>query len=140
MTLSPVEQIKARLGIADVVESYIKLEKAGANFKARCPFHSEKTPSFVVSPARETFHCFGCNKSGDIFNFVEEIEGLDFAGALRVLADKAGVELKKEGSWDKKKRSEKDDLFEVMELAAVWFVGHIYNNKEVAEYLKKRGL
>ena len=88
---STVEQIKERLSIVDVVSSYIKLERAGGNFKARCPFHNEKTPSFFVSPLRETFHCFGCNKGGDILTFVAEFEGLDFKGALKVLADRAGV-------------------------------------------------
>ena len=140
MSLSPVEQIKARLGIQDVLETYLKLEKAGGNYKARCPFHSEKTPSFVVSPDRDTFHCFGCGKSGDIFDFVSEIEGLDFRGALRVLADRAGVELKKESPAMKEKKSERDTLFAVMELATLWFEKHLYNNKPVAEYLKKRGL
>src|SRR3989338_2362290 len=90
---SPVEQIKERLSIEDVVSSYIKLERAGANFKAKCPFHNEKTPSFFVSPSRGSYYCFGCGAGGDIFSFVEEFEGLDFKGALKLLADRAGVKL-----------------------------------------------
>ncbi|OGJ02397.1 DNA primase, partial [Candidatus Nomurabacteria bacterium RIFCSPLOWO2_12_FULL_44_11] len=78
---SSVEQIKERLSIEEVVSSYIKLERTGANLKAKCPFHNEKTPSFFVSPARESYYCFGCGASGDIFTFVEEFEGLDFKGA-----------------------------------------------------------
>ena len=93
---STTEQIKDRLSIVEVVESYLKLEKAGANMKARCPFHNEKTASFTVSPSRGTFHCFGCHKGGDIFSFVEEIEGIDFSGALKILADRAGVVLERE--------------------------------------------
>src|SRR3989344_2218818 len=90
---SSVEQIKERLSIEEVVSSYIKLEITGANLKAKCPFHNEKTPSFFVSPARESYYCFGCGASGDIFTFVEEFEGLDFKGALKMLANRAGVSL-----------------------------------------------
>src|SRR3954462_6415007 len=88
-----VQQIKDRLSIVDVVAAYVKLERAGQGLRARCPFHAERTPSFHVSPDRGTYHCFGCNVGGDIFTFVQEIEGLDFKGALKVLAEKAGVPL-----------------------------------------------
>src|SRR3989339_2069143 len=90
---SPVQQIKERLSIEEVVSSYVKLEKAGANFKAKCPFHNEKTPSFFVSPDRGSYYCFGCAAKGDIFTFIEEFEGLDFKGALKILAGRAGVSL-----------------------------------------------
>ncbi|MCX6739364.1 MAG: CHC2 zinc finger domain-containing protein, partial [Candidatus Parcubacteria bacterium] len=105
---SPVEQIKEKLDIVSVVGSYIKLDRAGGNFRARCPFHNEKTPSFMVSPDRGSYHCFGCNKGGDMFSFVEEIEGTDFPGALRVLADRAGVVLTRENPAE---RNERDRLF-----------------------------
>ena len=91
-----VDTIKDRLSITDVIGAYVKLEKAGANLKGLCPFHQEKTPSFMVSPARSSYYCFGCGAKGDIFSFVEQFEGLDFIGALKVLADRAGVEIKKE--------------------------------------------
>src|SRR3989344_8601286 len=87
------QQIKDRLSIVDVVSQYVKLDRAGASLRARWPFHAERTPSFHVSPERGTYHCFGCNAGGDIFSFVEAIEGLDFKGALKVLAEKAGVPL-----------------------------------------------
>src|SRR3954465_15473549 len=93
---STTEQIKERLPVVQVVSSYVKLERAGGNYKARCPFHNEKTPSFVVSPTRNTYHCFGCNRGGDIFTFVEEIEGVDFKRALEILAERAGVTLERE--------------------------------------------
>jgi|TARA_Y100000310_G_scaffold63585_1_gene59029 DNA primase len=134
---STVEQIKERLGIVEVVRSYVKLEKAGANFKARCPFHNEKTPSFFVSPSRGTYHCFGCNAGGDIFTFVEHFEGVDFSGALRVLADRAGIPIVFERS---QVRNERTRLFELLEAATVFFEGNIKKNPSVSEYLNKRGI
>src|SRR5665811_513636 len=134
---SPVEQIKERLSIEEVVSSYIKLDKAGSNLKAKCPFHNEKTPSFFISPDRGTYYCFGCSASGDIFSFVEEFEGLDFKGALKLLADRAGVEL---GSFSKEKESEKDRLFKAMESATNYFISNLEKNKEALDYLHTRGL
>lgn len=135
---SSVEQIKERLNIVDVVSSYIKLEKAGAaNFKATCPFHSEKTPSFFVSPTRQTFHCFGCNAGGDMFTFVEEIEGVDFMGALKVLAGMAGVTLTKTNS---KARTHRDGLFRLTDAATSFFEKNLKESKNAKEYLKIRGI
>ncbi|MDE1941475.1 MAG: DNA primase, partial [Patescibacteria group bacterium] len=98
MNRSNVDEIKARLSIEEVVGQYVKLEKAGRSFKAKCPFHNEKTASFFVSPERGGYYCFGCGAKGDVFSFVEQFEGLDFKGALKVLADKAGIRL----SYDSK--------------------------------------
>ena len=140
---SPVQQIKERLSIEEVVSSYIKLERAGANLKAKCPFHNEKTPSFFVSPGRGSYYCFGCGASGDIFTFVEEFEGLDFKGALKLLADRAGVQLEvysKENREAKEIKSEKEKLYGIMEEAAKFFENNLKNNKQAQEYLKSRGL
>lgn len=134
---SSVEKIKERLDVADVIGSYIKVEKAGANFKAKCPFHNEKTPSFFISASRGTYYCFGCGVKGDIFTFVQEFEGLDFMGALKLLAERAGVELEQTNT---KERSENDRLREVMEIATLFYVGNLSKNKKAMEYLEKRGL
>ncbi len=135
--MSQVDQIKSKLDIVSVVGAYIKLEKVGSNWKGKCPFHNEKTPSFFVSPDRGSYYCFGCHAKGDIFTFVQEFEGLDFIGALKVLADRAGVALEE---FSRENKSEKDRLFSVMEQATIFYQNNIIGNKKVEEYLKKRGL
>ena len=146
---SPVSKIKERLSIEEVVSSYIKLEKSGANLKARCPFHNEKTPSFFVSVDRGTYYCFGCGASGDIFTFVEEFEGLDFKGALKLLADKAGVPLLPYTREMKEAESEKEKLYRAMEEATLYFENNLAVKPpselggltaSPQEYLKTRGL
>jgi DNA primase len=134
---STVEKIKDRLNIVDVVSSYIKLEKAGKNFKANCPFHNEKTPSFFVSPDRGSYHCFGCQVGGDIFSFVEMFEGTDFFGALQILADRAGVVIEKK---DLQKSDDKNNLYSIMEKATIYFQNNLSKETKVIEYLEKRGI
>ncbi len=132
-----VEQIKDRLDIVSVVGEYLELHKAGANYKANCPFHHEKTPSFFVSPGRNSFYCFGCGAKGDIFSFVEELEGLDFRGALEFLAKKAGVEITK---IPQKTREENDRAVLAIEEASAYFIKELEKNKDAYNYLLKRGL
>lgn len=93
--MNEVEQVKQKVDIVDLLGEYIELKRAGRNFKALCPFHSEKSPSFMVSPERQTWHCFGCGKGGDIFTFLEEYEKMDFYESLKLLADRVGVKLTK---------------------------------------------
>lgn len=132
-----MEQIKQRLGVVDVVGSYIKLQKAGANFKAPCPFHSEKSPSFYVSPSREMWHCFGCNRGGDIFEFVKEMESVEFPEVLRILADRAGVKI----VYEKQEFvNEKTRLLDLIKDAAFFYQKKLVDSGEVLKYLRERGL
>ncbi|MDD2207168.1 MAG: DNA primase [Aminobacterium sp.] len=114
-----VRLIKERLDIVDVVGDYVRLHKTGKNFKGLCPFHQEKTPSFIVSPDRQTFHCFGCGEGGDIFSFIMKIEGLDFREALEILARKAGVTLSVPSVSGKSE--DKRSLFDIMELSLLFY-------------------
>ncbi len=135
--MTPVEQIKARLSIVDVVGSYIKLDKAGSSFKALGPFHPEKSPSFNVSPARDAYYWFGCIRGGDIFSFVEEIEGVEFVDALKLLADRAGVTLTHEV---KENKSEREHLAALMEEATLFYERQLLQSTAVKTYLVDRGL
>jgi DNA primase len=139
-----IEDIKTRLSIVDVVSQYVQLKKLGRNYKGLCPFHSEKTPSFVVSEEKQICHCFGCNKGGDIFTFIQEVEGVDFPEALSILADRAGVKIVNDfKNAGKSNKSEKDEYYKAHELACDFFVDKLFSTndgKKTLEYLTKRGL
>ena len=140
MADTTVQQIKDRLDIVEVVSSYLKLEKTGINWRARCPFHQEKGPSFFVSPSRQMFKCFGCGVSGSIFDFVMKIEGIEFPDALKILAKRAGVELREYHPQD---QTERTRLLDICELAAKFFEKQLQetvSGKKCQEYLLKRGL
>src|SRR3989338_6120818 len=134
---SQVDLIKERLSIVDVVGSYLKLDRAGGNLKARCPFHNEKTPSFFISPSRSSFYCFGCGAKGDIFTFVEKFEGLDFMGALKVLAEKTGVKL---DTKNFQKDNRREILYEILEIATEFFADELEKNESAKKYILNRGL
>jgi DNA primase len=139
--LNPVSLIKDRLPIAEVIGGYMKLERTGPNFRARCPFHNEKTPSFFVSVNRNSFYCFGCHKGGDIFTFVQEIENVDFKEALNILAQKAGVAIGEYNKTEFKAATDKQTtLKQIMNQAVLFYQRELGKNTSAIEYLKKRGL
>lgn len=135
------ELIKERLNIVDIIRAYVQLEKAGGNFRARCPFHNEKTPSFFISPGRQSYHCFGCNRGGDVFTFIQEIEGLDFSEALHLLADRAGIEIPKDNRVSTgPSTSEKDYFVRVLEIATRYFEKRLTEQSIALQYLQDRGV
>jgi DNA primase len=140
-TADPIAEIKSRLEIADVVGQKVALKKAGSTLKGLCPFHSEKTPSFVVFPDKGNYHCFGCGANGDIFSFVMRTENIDFAEALRELAGRAGVALKSRHADDGtgKRRGE---LIQLLEQATLYFQQALRrpDAQSARDYLRERGL
>ncbi len=135
-----IEEVKNRLDIVDVVSEYVKLKQAGTNWKAPCPFHNEKSPSFMVSRDKQIWHCFGCGKGGDVFSFVQEIDGMDFPSALQHLAQKAGVQLP---SYQGEGNSKKKRLKEICSLTAQYW-NKVLRDADAAQvardYLQQRGV
>lgn len=132
-----IDDVKDRLDIVEVLSGYLKLTRAGANYRALCPFHKEKTPSFMISPERQIWHCFGCGEGGDVFKFVMKYENVEFPEALRLLAKRAGVELKKE---DPRIQNEMLKLYGICEKAVEYFENNLKARADVLDYLRKRGL
>jgi len=134
-----IEQVQARSDIVEVISRYVPLKKAGRNFKAPCPFHHEKTPSFVVSPDKQIYHCFGCGAGGNVFSFLMKQENLQFPEAIEMLAENAGIVLPREIS--KGGPSELDNrLYKINELASQFFQANLSDNRAAKEYLVTRGV
>jgi len=145
------EEIRSRVDIVSVIGRYVNLKQAGATLKGLCPFHKEKSPSFQVNPARGFFHCFGCGKGGDVFKFVEEVEGISFLEALTMLGEECGVEVKpqridhfavEDGGETPSATGapSKTELFRIHEIAAEFFYKSMKNAPDAVAYFKSRGL
>jgi DNA primase len=141
-----IEQIAAANDIVEVIGSYFPLKRAGSSYKALCPFHQEKSPSFNVSPQRQSFHCFGCGAGGSVFRFVMDYEHLDFPSAVRKLAARAGIPVIEEGGssgTDDRQHETRRTLLQLHAEAAAWFHENLLKREWAAparDYLKKRGI
>lgn len=138
--MNPSDEIKSRLDIVETIRDYIPLKQAGMNFRANCPFHNEKTPSFMVSREKQIWHCFGCGKGGSVIDFVMEMEGVSFIEALKILAPKAGIKLERQ---DPKIASRRNRLLDILELSSKYYHKILTDGKQAQaarDYLEKRGL
>lgn len=145
MSIDHVAEIKARLDILTLVRQYVReVKQAGKNWKALCPFHSEKTPSFVISPDKGMAYCFGCHKGGDIFKFIQDYENCSFSEALQILADKSGVEIVRVSKQEiKKMKDEKEKVRAAHGEVCEFFECQLWDSKEgkkVLQYVKGRGV
>jgi DNA primase len=140
--MKDTDQIKDKIDVVDLVGEYVALKPAGVNYKGLCPFHREKSPSFMVNRERQRWHCFGCNKGGDIFTFLQELEGMEFVEVLKHLADRAGVKLEN-ARGNEIQGNQKNRLKEISEQAAKFFHEFLIRmpaSQAAREYLQKRGL
>lgn len=143
MSTDTVSQIKDRIDVVELVGSQVQLRQTGRSFKGLCPFHNEKTPSFVVFPDSQSYHCFGCGKSGDIFSFVMDTENLDFSDALKKLAERANVEIKSTIRRDPERDSHRERLIDLNERAAGFFSNILWTSDQGAaarDLLERRGV
>lgn len=140
-----LDEIKRRIDIVDLISHYVTLKKAGVNYKALCPFHEEHTGSFMVSPEKQIYKCFGCSEGGDIFNFIMKIEGLNFPETVQLLADRSGIKIEQKEKFHKNNQSGQKDLksklYEINSLSARYFhtiLTKHFSGQEALEYLKLR--
>jgi len=136
--MDAVEEIKSRLSIEDVISEYVQLKRAGRNFRGTSPFTSEKTPSFMVSPEKQIWHDFSSGKGGNIFSFIMEVEGLDFKGALELLARKASIDLEQFRTSSSPDHKMKDQLLDVLKLSAKFYQTQFSKNQQALEYIFKK--
>lgn len=137
-----IEEVRRASDIVDIISGYVKLKKRGKNFLGLCPFHTEKTPSFNVSPDRQMYHCFGCGVGGNVFTFIMEYEKVSFVESIRTLAERAGISLPQESGENKEKATESEALYSVCRSAARFFYDNMMNTVEgqlALEYFRHRG-
>ncbi|MCX5719897.1 MAG: CHC2 zinc finger domain-containing protein, partial [Nitrospirae bacterium] len=134
-----LEEIKSKIDIVDFISDYVNLKKTGQNYKANCPFHSEKTPSFMVSQSKQIFHCFGCGIGGDVVSFLMKHENLSFGEALRHIAKKAGIKIT-DFTVSKDFYEKRDKILLVNKEAMNFFVKTLNNSEAASAYLKKRDI
>lgn len=130
------EQIKERVGVVELIGQYLKLDRAGSNYKGLCPFHNEKTPSFMVNPERNFWYCFGCRRGGDVFSFVMEMEGIEFREALERLAQQAGVEIPRYSTDNKEEKNQKRRVLDILEAATKFYQFQLQKHPKGSEALK----
>ena len=137
-----IDEVRSRNDIVDVVSSYMKIQKKGANYMGLCPFHAEKSPSFSVSPGKQLFHCFGCGVGGDVITFIRQYENYSFNEALALLANRANIELPQINDNDRAKSDEKNIILEINKTTARYFYENLFSKEgEVGlKYFKDRGL
>ena len=135
-----VEQIKNSLDIVDVISKYVVLKKAGHNYSGLCPFHNEKTPSFVVTPSRQIFKCFGCGEGGDVLAFLMKINNQNFKEVIEEQAAALGIELPRASKESLKYKEEKERLRGAMDEAMKFYHQNLLKNERALEYLEKRGV
>jgi len=141
-----IDDLLARVDIVDVISSRLQMKRAGANYKACCPFHGEKTPSFTVSQTKQFYHCFGCGANGSAIGFLMEFDGMHFVDAIETLAEIAGVDVPREQSQNNQlpgnagPQSDNRPLYKLLESVATHYVDALKDNKEAIDYLKNRGL
>ena len=138
---SKIDEIAASVDIIDIISQYTNLRKAGKNFMGRCPFHEERTPSFSVSQEKGVYHCFGCGKSGNVFNFIMDIDNVTFIDAVRTLAERAGIQLQFDEE-DYEDRNQIELLYEINKRAGKYFYDNLlsHDGTYVREYLEQRGI
>ncbi len=134
-----LEEIKSKVDIVDFISDYAQLKKSGQNYKALCPFHSEKTPSFMVSPTKQIFHCFGCGVGGDVVSFLMKHDNISFNEAVRYISKKAGITLR-EYFFDKNLSEKREKIFHVNKEAMKFFIKNLNSSKTAMAYIKNRGV